>query len=394
MKILQVNNVYGEKSTGVLTRLLHEGLLAAGEESLVIYGRGRGEQAPGVVQLCPDWYGKMNSLLSRVTGLPYGGCRLSTLRLQRIILREKPDVVHLQCINGNFVNIYHLVAWLKRKQIKTVVSLHAEFMYTGNCGHAYGCEQWKQGCKSCPNLREATRSWCLDHTAASWEKMRRAFAGFEKHSVLCPVSDWVARRAEQSQIVKKIPMRTVYNAVDGPFCFAETVEKENAVLHVTAHFSPENSHPKGGWYVLELAKRMPEITFYVAGKHEQVLNCPENVVFLGEITDRDALAAWYRRVKVTLVTSRAETFSMPCAESLCCGTPVVGFRAGGPEEIALPEYSAFVAFGAVDRLETALRSWLNRSVEEKALAEKARSVYSAETMVQQFLNVYRGLIWE
>lgn len=394
MKILQINNVYGEKSTGTLTALLHEGLLAAGQEALVVYGRGRGKTGTGVIRLCPDWYGKTNSLLSHVTGLPYGGCWLSTARLQEIIRREKPDVVHLQCINGNFVNIYRLVAWLKRREIKTVVSLHAEFMYTGNCGHAYGCEQWKLGCEKCSNLKEATRSWWLDRTAASWEKMRLSFAGFEQDCVLCPVSDWVARRAGQSDIVRGIPVRTVYNGVDGPFFFAETVQKENAVLHVTAHFSPEKEHPKGGWYVLQLAKRMPEIAFYVAGKYEKVLDFPENVVFLGEITDRDALAGWYRKARVTLVTSRAETFSMPCAESLCCGTPVVGFRAGGPEEIALPEGSEFVGFGDLDGLERALVRQMERAVDGRALADMARKAYSADAMVQQFLDVYRGLLWK
>ena len=87
MKILQVNNVYGEKSTGKLTKLLHDGLLREGHESLVVYGRGRPVREKGVIRLCPDWYGKMNSLLSRITGMPYGGCLLSTWRLMGIIRR-------------------------------------------------------------------------------------------------------------------------------------------------------------------------------------------------------------------------------------------------------------------------------------------------------------------
>lgn len=391
MKILQVNNVYGAQSTGVLTKLLHDGLLARGIHSVVVYGRGRSSKESGVIRLCPDWYGKANSLLSRLTGLPYGGCRLATLRLQRIIRREKPDIVHLQCVNGNFVNIYRLVAWLRAQHIKTVVSLHAEFIYTGNCGHAYGCEQWKTGCKQCPNLREATRSWLLDRTGASWQKMRRVFNGFEKDCILCPVSDWVATRATQSAIVQTIPIRTVLNGIDSAFCECPA-NKEQAVLHVTAHFSPNREHPKGGWYVLELARRMPQITFYIAGKAETLPDRPENVVLLGEIHDRDALAAWYRRVKMTLITSRAETFSMPCAESLCCGTPVVGFRAGGPEEISLPEYSEFVPCGDTDALEKAARMWLGCDVNPATVAQKARSAYSADTMVQRYLDVYKELL--
>ena len=127
MKILQVNNVYGEKSTGKITKENHDGLLRAGHEAVSAFGRGAARSGENVVRLCPEWYGKLNALRARVTGIPYGGCFFSTLRLQRLIRKEKPDVVHLQCINGDFVNIYRLVDWLKRKRIKTVISLHAEF---------------------------------------------------------------------------------------------------------------------------------------------------------------------------------------------------------------------------------------------------------------------------
>ena len=394
MKVLQVNNVYGEKSTGVLTKILHEGLQAAGVESLVVYGRGKGEKAPGVVRLCPDWYGKANSLCSRITGLPYGGCLLSTWRLQRILLREKPDVVHLQCINGHFVNIYRLVDWLKKRGIKTVFSLHGAFLYTGNCGQPYDCDKWQQGCGHCAQLQEATRSWALDRTAESWKRMKRAFAGFERDGMLCPVSDWVAQQVKKSGIVGEMPIKTVYNAVDAAFCWKNGGEKENAVLHVTAHFSPERGHPKGGWYVLALAKRWPEVRFYVAGAAEKVTKLPKNVTLLGEVTDRETLADWYRRAKVTLVTSRAETFSMPCAESLCCGTPVVGFRAGGPEEISLTEYSAFVPFGDMDALEGTLRRYLTTDTDGAAMAARAKEAYSPEKMVGQFLAVYREALWK
>ena len=36
---------------------------------------------------------------------------------------------------------------------------------------------------------------------------------------------------------------------------------------------------------------------------------------------------------------------MVTAESLCCGTPVVGFKAGAPEQIAIKEFSEFVEYG-------------------------------------------------
>lgn len=395
MKVLQVNNVYGEKSTGKLTMVLHESLLRGGYDSLVVYGRGKGAKGKGVVRLCPDWYGKMNALLSRITGMPYGGCFLSTERLKRIIRREKPDVVHLQCINGNFVNIYRLVGWLKKQHIKTVVSLHAEFMYTANCGHAFSCDQWKRGCTKCPDRKKAIKSYFFDCTGRSWQKMKAAFAGFEKDCVICPVSAWTQSRAQQGAILKDFSFRTVFNGVNTEVFNAseDAWPEENTVLNVTACFSSEKTHPKGGWYLLELARRMPDISFRVAGAATEIPDCPENLELLGVISDQKKLAGLYRNAALSIVVSEKETFSMPCAESLCCGTPVVGFRAGAPEQIALKEYSAFVEFGNLDELELLVREWLGRSVDRRIVAAEAQRTYSAETMVEGFTDVYRRILW-
>lgn len=397
MKILQVNNVYAEKSTGKITQELHESLLRAGHESLVIYGRGTHTVAPGVIRLCPDWYGKANSLLSRMTGIAHGGCLWSTWRLQRIILREQPDVVHLQCINGHFVNIARLVAWLKKKKIKTVISLHAEFIYTANCGHAFECDQWKHGCKKCPDKRKAVKSYLLDRTAVAWKRMKRAFDGFEGDCVISPVSPWTEERARESGILKNFRFYTVYNGVNTEETFRwtpECTEKKNkAVLHVTAHFSQRENHPKGGWYLIQLARRMPDVTFYVAGSKEPDLELPDNVILLGEITDQKDLAEWYRKAALTIMVSKKETFSMPCAESLCCGTPVIGFRSGAPEQISLPQYSMFVDHGNLDGLENLVRSWLDRKdLDPREIAEAGKESYSVATMVENFIEIYRSML--
>ena len=115
MKVLQINSVYGKGSTGKITQDLHRALQDRGIDSVVCYGRGGKVREPGVYKTCGELYSKCNNLLSRFTGIMYGGCFFSTNRLIRIIQKEKPDVVHLQCINGYFVNIYRLVIWLKKR---------------------------------------------------------------------------------------------------------------------------------------------------------------------------------------------------------------------------------------------------------------------------------------
>ena len=150
MKVLQVNCVYQKGSTGKIVYDIHRVLQDEQIESVVCYGRG--EKIDGAYKTCSELYAKCNNLRSRLTGLMYGGCYLSTAKLIRIIRKEQPDVVHLHCINGYFVNIYRLITWLKKNKIRTVLTLHAEFMHTGNCGYSVDCEQWKTGCKKMPPL--------------------------------------------------------------------------------------------------------------------------------------------------------------------------------------------------------------------------------------------------
>ena len=401
MKVLQVNCVYKKGSTGKITYDLHKGLLNAGIESVVCYGRGELVKEPGVYKTCPEWYSKLNNAWSRVTGIMYGACFFSTNKLISIIKQEKPDIVHLQCINGYFVNIYRLVEWLKNNHIKTVLTLHAEFMYTANCGHALECERWQTGCGSCPRRKAETKSIFFDGTAKSWRRMKKAFDGFEKDLIVTSVSPWLEQRAKQSPIFERMQHCVVYNGLDTsifhPYRTTElrqslNCEGKKVVFHATPVFSPDPNHLKGGYYVLELAKRMPKVQFIVAGPYVQGIEVPENVTLLGRVEDQTKLAKLYSMADATLLTSKRETFSMVTAESLCCGTPVVGFKAGGPEGIAIPEYSRFVEYGDIEQFARCVCAFLSQDRNIAAVADIAHKEYATEMMVQNFAAIYKRLM--
>ncbi len=402
MKVLQVNCVYRKGSTGKIVYDIHTELQKQGIRSVVCYGRGEKTDAPNVYKTCGELYSKLNNLRSRFTGLMYGGCGLSTRRLISVIEREKPDVVHLHCINGYFVNIYRLISWLKKQRIKTVLTLHAEFMYTANCSHALDCERWKTGCGSCPRVRQETRSLLLDRTHRSWSRLYAAFDGFDALTVVS-VSPWLRARAECSPMLKDKRHAVVLNGVDTavfhPYDDAVTLRQRlgigdaKIVLHVTASFSDAAGQPKGGSYVLELARRLEKenIVFLVAGPHSLTSVPPKNVRFLGKLSDQKELARLYSLADVTLLTSKRETFSMPLAESLCCGTPVAGFCAGGPESIAPAEFCAFGAYGDLCALERSVRAFLHEAPARDVIAEKAQNIYRKERMCKAYGEQYREL---
>ena len=377
---------------------LHHGLLKEGMESVVCYGRGEIVEEDRVYKTCGEFYSKMNNVLSRVTGLMYGGCFFSTNKLIKIIQREKPDIVHLQCINGYFVNIYRLFEFLRDNHIHTMITLHAEFIYTANCGHAYDCEKWKDGCGQCPRMHEETKSILFDNTALSWKKMKKAFIGSEKYFMIVSVSPWLCDRAKQSPMLKKHRHEIVFNGIDEQI-FKPTVGEhidrrfyingEKIILHVTARFEDKN---KGGEYVLKLAQRLGDnyrILLVGQGLPDQN-SVPKNVTCIGTIMNPKQLAMYYSMSDVTVIASKRETFSMICAESLCCDTPVVGFFAGAPEQIALPEYSLFSTYGDLKQLEQNVRKMCEKE-KNGDCARKAALVYGKQQMVKNYLKLYKEL---
>ena len=142
---------------------------------------------------------------------------------------------------------------------------------------------------------------------------------------------------------------------------------------------------------MEIAKRMPQYNFVILCSGEVDCLGLENVKHIDFVRDQETLAKYYSLADVTILTSKKETFSMPVAESLCCGTPLVGFYAGGPESIAIEEYCTFVEYGNVDLLCEKLTQAINTTFNKKEIATKAKAKYSAETMAEEYTNVYKEI---
>jgi len=401
MKIMQINAVYPVGSTGKIVNDIHTKLLEDRHQSIVCYGRGEKLLEQNVYKIAPELIMKMQSLRSKITGYAYAGCTYSTYILIQRIKKEKPDVVHLHCINSYIVNIYKLLEYLKCNNTPTVLTLHAEFMHTAGCGYALECEKWKTGCRNCPQKGTGRpSSKIFDRSEEEWKKMKKAFEGFD-NIVIVSVSNWLHDRAKQSLFFMNKQMQVVLNGIDTQAVFkpmnTATLKKklnitcEKVVLHVTASFT---NPLKGGKYVINLAKRLKRenIIIVIVGFNGEKSSLPTNVIAIPPIKNQTELATFYSMADITLLTSVKETFSMICAESLSCGTPVVGFKAGAPETISLSAYSEFVEAGNVDALENVVKKWLNKKEEyTDNLRIEANEFYSKELMYMKYMGIYKRL---
>ena len=335
--------------------------------------------------------------IAYVLGYQYGFAPVSTLKIKRIIEKENPNVIHIHSANCNVVNIYSLLRFLKQNKIPFIITNHAEFFYTGSCSHAFNCEKWKSGCGNCPQLRFAANTW-RDTTANAWKKMKKAFTG-AKQCYVVSVSPWQKKRALESPIFSGVQQRCIMNGIDASIFYEKRFLKEDdwrTVLFVTADFSTTDKYSKGGFYLLELARLLKneKIRFEVVGRTASKKVEEDNVRIIGSVHDKNELADFYCKADVALTLSQRETYGMTVAEALLCGTPVVGFKNGGSESIALSDHTQFVEFGDVKKLADIIRNkWIDyKDIHSNQIALEAEYMYSDKAMATAYENLYLEVI--
>lgn len=401
MKIAQVDVNYNFSSTGKIVADLVTGLDDLGHSTTAYFGRGPDSMDDNGYRISSRTEVLCHALGTRVTGLTGSFSPLSTRRFIEQLGHFKPDIVHLHELHGYFVNIRPVVEYLKNKRIPTVWTFHCEFMYTGKCGYAFDCEKWKTECGSCPDIKRYPKSLFFDFTTRLFREKQALFADFEQVHLVAP-SEWLANRMRQS-IIRHKPISVIPNGLDVATFYRRDTSSLRASLGLTNEYVVLSvgadllSERKGGGWVLELARRNinADIVFVMVGIEQMPKQIPPNVRMIPRIFDQNSLAQYYSLADVLLLTSMKETFSMVSAESLACGTPVIGFDSGAPKEVALPGFGEFVSYPDVDALESLLLCVKTGEIALMSSTECerfARARYSRDSMVKAYEAIYQQLI--
>ena len=393
MKVLLIDVNCKHSSTGKIVYDLYTELNNSGNEAAICYGRGPLIKEKNIFKFGIDLETLFHAGMTRLTGLTGFFSILSTLRLINHIEKFKPDVVHIHELHAYFVNIGRLMNYLEDKKIKIVWTFHCEFMYTGKCGHAHDCDKFKKECNNCPQLREYPKSLIFDFTHYMHLRKKQYFKGFNNLTIVTP-SEWLANRVRYS-FLKNADIRVVYNGIDSENVFYPRdithlknelgITNQTVVLSIASNLmSPD----KGGELVLKIAKQLENENFKfimigVDKPEQQNLN---NVISYEVIKDQTKLAEFYSLANITLQLSRKETFSLVAAESIACGTPVLGFESGATKEV-IGQNGMLIEYGNTEKIKRILldfeKSGFPRIVDE---ADTLR--FTKKVMFKKYFNIY------
>jgi putative colanic acid biosynthesis glycosyltransferase len=401
MKLLQIDVNYTKSSTGELVKTIHEKLLSVNIDSYVCYGRGYSNEDFRVYKFGIDIETKFHALMTRLTGLVGYFSFFSTNKLIRKINNIKPDIVHLHELHSYFINHNQLLKHLIKLDVPVVFTFHSEYMYTGKCGNTLDCEKYKTQCKKCPQKKSYPKSLFFDFSRFMFNSKKNVLLRIKKLRIVS-VSKWLDSKVNES-FLKYNYRSVIHNGIDTSIfkytkddSIKAKINPSNEILIMCV--MPDFSNPiKGGKFLELLIQKNihKNIKFLIIGDRSEKIKEHTNVIFTDRIYDKKLLAKYYSVSDYTLLLSKKETFSLITAESLCCGTPVIGFESGGPSEVAPEGFGKFVSYGNLRLLQNIIEDIGNNTFKLKSKNECmkfGKSRYDSSIMIEKYVKLYRELI--
>lgn len=335
MKVVQINSVCGSGSTGKICVSISELLNQKNIENYIFYASGSSSYDFGK-RYMSSWEVKWNAGKSRVFGNWGFNSAGAAKRLTGELEKIQPDIVHLHNIHAHNVHLGILFTYLKKKNIRIIWTFHDCWAFTGYCPHydMIGCDQWKNGCRKCPQKKHY--SWFFDRSSCLYKKKKELFTGLDM-TIVTP-SKWLADQVKQS-FLKEYPVKVINNGIDleifrpreSDFRKKYGLEDKFVLLGVAFGWGVR----KGLDVFIELSRRLDErFQIVLVGTDEKVdRQLPDNIISIHRTQDQIELAEIYTAADLFVNPTREENYPTVNMESLACGTPVVTFDTGGSPEV-------------------------------------------------------------
>jgi glycosyltransferase involved in cell wall biosynthesis len=299
--------------------------------------------------------------------------------------------------------------------------MHDMWAVTGGCTNPQGCERWRDGCGSCPQLAgdvpmEKAMEFDRDATAWLWRRKRLALQR-ARLNIVTP-SEWMRTRLEASGCLAPPPIAMVRNVVDTRVFIPGNSRSAREYLGIEPDARVvlfvgrpgdvagyRGRHPimldalgmlREGLPIEEAAR----LTVLMVGAGGEALAArlgATRCVCTGRVEGERAMSRCFAASDVYLNTSQYDNFPAVVQESLSCGVPPVASAVGGIPEMVVHEKTGLLAHpqdaaGFAAHLQRVLVDEDLRGRLGMNARRWAEEQFSAETVLPAILDVYGAAI--
>ncbi len=401
MKILQINATYSNGSTGTIVKEIHKLCEEERIESYVAYATSSVKPTDIVngYKIGNRLDSKLHALFARIIGLQGYNSVFATYKLLRHIDKIKPDIINLHNLHSNFINIPMIFKYIKKRKIKTLITLHDCWFFTGKCSHFLydGCDGYLHECGNCPRLSKDIPSFIFDRTRKMLKDKKRLI-GHNPYVYVAGCSYWITEEAKKS-ILKERKTYTLYTGIDlDTFRGRESELKKSLGLEnkcIILGFAGKwlSKDNKETFEAVKKSLDDNTVLLLLGCNKEQMALLGGKVVGAPFIKDKNLMAEYYSIADMFVNVTKADTLPMVNMESLACGTPVVTYDSGGSGEL-VPENGGFIVpYGDYNKLIEKIKKVKSdgKDFYSQHCINHARENFDNKKRFLKYIEVYRSL---
>lgn len=387
MKVAHICTKAMNGSVGCIARNISKKIDSSGGASIICYARGSEMEGSGAFRFNNKFGVYSHALLSRVFDSDGLHSKKPTIKLIRFLEEFKPDIIHLHCLHGYYINYPLLFKYLKESKIKVVWTMHDCWAYTGHCTHYFysNCMKWKTGCNQCPEKKEYPKSLICDKSKRNFDLKKKTFTLLPSDQmIIVTPSRWLMDEIQQS-FLNKYQIKLINNDVDSNiFNSIGNVKIEKRILGVANVWTKR----KGLEDFISLKKYIPsDYKILIVGATEKQIKTFSKfgIKAITRTSNQNELAELYRNSTILFNPTYEDNYPTVNLEAISCGLPVVTYRTGGsPESIELTGLGIIIQNKDYNSVVNYLDQAFNRRIEKKGVL--------SYNMTEKYLKLYSELI--
>ena len=399
MKVLQINAVCGNCSTGKIAVDLYNVLEENGHEGIIAYGRRGAPEGVKTIKIC----GKINNLFHIGISMIFDNSAfLSTQATKRLIKKideYNPDIIQLHSLLGYYVDIKVLLEYLAKINKPVVYTMHNCWAITGHCTYFdYAkCDKWKTGCEKCPQKTTYPPSLIFDNSKINYEKKKQLFNNIKNLTLVTP-SQWLADLVKQSYLKEK-EVVVINNGINlqnfkptkGDFRKKHNIENKFIILGVASVWEKR----KGLESFIRLSEKLSDdFQIVLVGLNKrQLKNLPKNIIGISRTENIEQLAELYTTADIFFNPTYEENFPTTNLESIACGTPIITYKTGGSVESVDKEWGFIVEQGDVDSVLKIVKDLKGKPKKSEQCLQASKK-YDKRLKFQEYVELYEKLLKE
>jgi glycosyltransferase involved in cell wall biosynthesis len=411
MKILHVS-ARDSSGAGIAVRRLHLSLRGLGFDSTIIVEK-KSSALDTVIEIRNLFVNrnkfksnrfllKIETFLIRVllrnrpNGLDKLSSTLSDYKIEDLAEIKDADIIHLHWV-GNIINWSSFFVSLKEKKI--FWTLHDENPF---CGLSHYEEEY-MGLSNdkTPILRQLPFFQKLLNSIYKKKKIN-ILREVKNVKIICP-SDWILKKSIESKVLSNYEHYLIPNGVPteifnikDKYIIRESLKIDRDVFYFLFVAEDLKSYRKGMLLLIEAVKILklnPNLKFKVmtVGKINTEIKEQLFDVQFGHISDEYELANIYNAADCFVLPSLIDNLPSTMLESLCCGTPVIGFDIGGVSETIKSGINGFLSSEvSVNGLVDVMLHTINniQTLNRKNISKKSKELYNIVLQAERYAEVY------